>query len=235
MSKLAADTNAMRNFLFTSTLLIILVITNCCKPGSEKKPEFQFEKGFGRSTEHPVGVPFAWPAGLRVLDKPATEDDCFYDSVNKNRLFGHGAVLICLNLYNETPAAITVRLPPGFMLVSKSLQVQNMLLINTVTIVVPPREQYFATLIMICVNIDRESPYHDDYEDQPIVTDHPALRELAEAIRNKKCNFEDYGGKSQDPNAMRASELINSAVHDLIYGKPVKDGVMAELLALPDR
>lgn len=225
----------MKKSLLTLLLLAVLLISNGCKPGSKNEPEFQFEPGFGRSNDHPLGSRFTWPAGLRFVEKPTTDDDCFYDSVNKRRIFGHGSIQICLNLYNETQKPITLTLPPGFMFVSKSLEVQNMLLINTVTILIPPKEQFFSTLIMICVNTDRETPYHDEIEDQAIITDHPALRELVQRIKNKKCNYEDYGGASNDPNAFRVSELINSAVHDLIYGKAVKSDVMAALLALPER
>lgn len=218
ISKLVAkDLNAMKKSILTLFLLAVLLSSNRCRPDPEREPDFQFEKGFGRSQEHPLGKPFTWPAGVRFVEKPTTNDDCFYDSVNKRRIFGHGSIQIYLNLYNEIQAPITVTLPPGFMFVSKSLEVQNMLLINTVTILVPPQEYFFSTPTMICVNTDRETPCHDEIEDQAIITDHPALRELVQRIKNKKCNYEDCGGASTEPNAIRVSELINSAVHDLIY------------------
>lgn len=53
---------------------------NACKPGSDKEPIYQFEKGFGDSKERPVGIPYAWPKGIRLLDKPNSTQDCFYDS-----------------------------------------------------------------------------------------------------------------------------------------------------------
>jgi hypothetical protein len=183
---LLPKTKAVKKFLSTSILLAVLLLFNQCKPDSGKDPEFRFEKGFGRSKERPMGTPFAWPAGLRVLDKITTNDDCFYESVRKKRIFGHGDLQVCLNLYNETQAPITVRLPPGFMFISKSLEVQNMLLITTTTIVVPPGEQFFSTLTMMCVNTDRNTPYGDEYEEQPIITDHPALRDLTISLKDKK-------------------------------------------------
>ncbi|OJV15221.1 MAG: hypothetical protein BGO21_29900 [Dyadobacter sp. 50-39] len=207
-----------------------------CKPGAEKDPSYQFEKGFGDSKEHPVGVPFSWPAGIRLLDKPNSTEDCFEDSKKKNRFHGHGGnVQICLNLYNETDAPIKVQLPPGFMLVAKSLRVQNGFIVTWVTIEVPPREQYFATLYMICANTDRSSPYNDEIEEQAVITDHPALRELSKLLENKKCNFEDYGGKYLDPDAVAASDLPMLAAKNLIYGKPITEDVKARILALPER
>jgi hypothetical protein len=225
----------VKRFLIISVLLAVPLLKGC-KPGSEKGPSFQFEKGFGSSKEHPEGKPFAWPTGLRVVGPLITEDECFYEAKNKRRLFGHGAqVQICLNLYNETQAPIRLQLPPGLMFVSKSLDVQNGLLITGVTILVPPGEQFFANLYMICVNTDRKSPGHDEYEEQAIITDHPALRDLMKLLENKKCNFEDYGGIYLEPTASEITYKINAAVHPLIYGKPVKSEVMAELSAIPER
>lgn len=225
----------MKRFLTVSVLLAVLLL-NGCKPGSEKDPSFQFEKGFGRSKERPVGRPFAWPAGLHIVGPLITEDECFYDAKRKRRLFGHGAqVQICMNLYNETQAPIRLHLPPGLMFVSKSLEVQNGLLITGVTIEVPAQEQFFANLYMICVNTDRDSPSHDEYEEQALITDHPGLRDLTKLLENKKCNFEDYGGIYLEPTAMRVSDVINFAVHDVIYGKPARGEVLAELRAIAER
>lgn len=219
------------------TLLIFFcLLFSACKPGADKDPAYQFEKGFGDSKEHPVGVPFNWPAGIRLLDKPNSTEDCFKDSKKHNRFHGHGGnVQICLNLYNDTNAPIQVKLPPGLMFVAKSLKVQNGFIVTGVTIEVPPKEQYFATLYMICANTDRSSPDNDEIEEQAIVTDHPALRELAKLLENKKCNFEDYGGGYLDPDAVAASDLPMLAAKNLIYGKPIREEVMAGILALPER
>lgn len=219
-----------------SLLIFFCLLSGACKPGADKDPAYQFEKGFGDSKEHPVGVPFNWPAGIRLLDKPNSTEDCFYDSKKHNRFYGHGGNLqICLNLYNDTDAPIKVNLPPGLMFVAKSLKVQNGIIVTRVTIEVPPREQYFATLYMICANTDRSSPFNDEIEEQAIVTDHPALRELAKLLENKKCNYEDYGGGYLDPNAVAASDLPMLAAKNLIYGKPISEEVMAGILALPER
>jgi hypothetical protein len=220
-------------FLF---VILPALLVSACKPSADKEPIYQFEKGFGDSKEHPIGKPFTWPEGIRLLDKPNSTEDCFYDSKKKNRFHGHsGGVQICLNLYNETNAPIQVKLPPGLMFVAKSLKVQNGFIVTWVTIEVPPREQYFATLYMICANTDRSSPYNDEIEEQPIVTDHPALRELAKLLENKKCNFEDYGGKYLDPDAVATTDLITLAAKNLIYGKTIRQEVMEGILAMPER
>ena len=224
----------MRQLAFIITLATLLL--NACKPGADKEPIYQFEKGFGDSKEHPVGIPFAWPEGIRLLDKPNSTQDCFYDSKKKNRFHGHsGGVQICLNLYNETNKFIQVKLPPGLMFVAKSSKVQSGFIVTWVTLNVPPGEQYFATLYMVCANTDRSSPDNDEIEEQGIITDHPALRELTRLLENKKCNFEDYGGKYLDPDALAATDLITLAAKNLIYGKPIRPEVMDGILALPDR
>lgn len=76
--------------------------------------------------------------------------------------------------------------------------------------------------------------YNDEIEEQAIVTDHPALRELAKLLENKKCNFEDYGGKYLDPDALAATDLITLAAKNLIYGKPIRPEVMEGIRAMPE-
>lgn len=221
---------------FLTISLALMLFLGGCKHNTDNDPSFQFEKGFGRSKERPEGKPFAWPAGLHVQGPLTTEDECFYDAVEKKRLYGHGGqVQICLNLYNETAAPLRVNLPPGLLFISKSLEVQNGLLISGVTIEVPAKEQFFANLYLICVNEDRGSPGHDEYEEQAILTDHPALRDLVRLLDGKKCNFENYGGIYMEPTATEISDRINHAVHNLIYGKPVSSELMQQLAAIPKK
>lgn len=220
-------------FLFFSISLLCLA---CSKKVKDDDPSFQFVKGFGRSEERPDGVPFIWPKGLRLLDKPGTGDECF-DAVHKQkRLYGHsGNVALCLSFYNDTNKSITLRLPPGLMYISKSVEAQNGLLLTQVTIEIPPAERYFAQLNMMCVNPPRSSSPGYEYEEQPIVTDHPALRPLIKMLESKRCNYEDYGSDYNSRQALEVGATIAVAAQDLIYGKPIHKQEQQAIEAIPEK
>ncbi|MCF0068853.1 hypothetical protein LZD49_00130 [Dyadobacter sp. CY261] len=216
-------------------LMGLVIISACSKKGKDQDPGFQSVKGFGASTDRPEGVPFVWPKGIRLLEKPGEYEECF-DAIHKqNRNYGHGGeVQLCLNFYNETDESIKLTLPPGLMFISKSLEAQNGILVTAVTIEVPAG-QYVVNLMLSCVNGSRSSSTGYEYEEQPIVTDHPALRDLVKMLKNKKCNYEDYGGVALQPRAMEISAFIDVAIKDLIKGKPIHQQEMKGLLAIPDR
>ncbi|SEI50643.1 hypothetical protein SAMN05216327_10294 [Dyadobacter sp. SG02] len=208
----------------------------CSKSGKDDDPSFQFAKGFGRSEERPEGVPFVWPVGLRLVGEPGTGDECFDAIYKQKRLFGHGGgVAVCLNFYNETDKPITLKLPPGLMFVSKTVEAQNGLLLTVVTIEVPPKEQYLAQLNMMCVNPPRSSSSGYEYEAQPIVTDHPALRPLIDLLANKRCNYEYYGGDYDSQLALEIGATISVAAQDLIYGKPIHKQEQQAIAAIPEK
>ncbi len=217
---------------------LIIAVAACDKKEKSEESAFQPEKGFGASIEHPEGIPFVWPQGIRVSVK---SNDCDYcdecvDAIHKqNRNYGHGGqVQLCLDFYNETGGPIKLTLPPGLMFISKSTEAQNGLLVTSVTIEVPTG-QYVANLIMSCVNPGRSSSAGYQYEEQPIITDHPALRDLVKMLENKKCNYEDYGGIALQPRAMEISSFIDLAIKDLISGKPLHKQEIDGLAGIPDR
>lgn len=208
----------------------------CQKNGKDDDPSFQFAKGFGRSQERPEGVPFVWPKGLRLVDKPGTGYECF-DAIHKHkRLYGHsGNVALCLNFYNETNKPIMLTLPPGLMYISKTVEAQNGLLLTVVSILVPPGEQFPVQLNMMCVNPPRSSSPGYEYEEQPIVTDLPVLRPLIKMLQNKRCNYEDYGGDYDNQQALEVGATIAVAAQDLIYGKPIHKQEQQAIAAIPEK
>lgn len=215
--------------------MLLIIAAGCHRKEKREESSFQSEKGFGASTERPEGVPFAWPEGIKLLDKPGEYEECF-DAVHKlNRNYGHGGqVQLCLNFFNETDKPITLKLPPGLLFISKSIEAQNGILVSAVTIEVPSG-QYVVNLVMSCVNPGRSSSPGYAYEEQPIVTDNPALRELIKMLENKKCNYEDYGGIALQPRAMEISTFIDLAIKDLVSGKPIHEQEMKGLAGIPDR
>lgn len=221
--------------IVSATFALMLTVTGACtKKNKDEDPGFKFEKGFGRSEERPEGLAYRWPDGIRLLDKPGTEDECFEAMHKQKHLYGHGGdVALCLNFYNETDQPIRVNLPPGLMFVSKTIEAQNGMLLTGVTIEVPAKEQYFAELFMICVNPPRHTSTGYEYEEQPIITDHPALRELIASLRNKKCNYEDYGSVYPNQLALEIGATIATAASDLIYGKPIHQQEREAMAKIP--
>lgn len=145
--------------------------------------------GIGHSKAAPEGPVFALPEGI-TLESPVRS---FYtadprDCDDKGARDGHGTggdVTVCLIFQNHTNAPITVTLPPGLLLVSSSTDIQNGLLVQTVSIEVPASERYFAPLLLHCVNQDREtSGVGDEYALGPVV-DLPDFKELYALIEGK--------------------------------------------------
>ncbi|CAM4519384.1 hypothetical protein HRD49_24180 [Corallococcus exiguus] len=153
--------------------------------------------GLGRSKDDPTGQAFALPAGLTlenpivayVPENPEDCDDKYSDEAN-----GTGEeVRVCLIFNNTTSTPITVTLPPGLILKSTSDDVQNGIIVQTVSIVVPPGERYFAPLFAYCVNQDRSTTGLDDrYELGPAVT-HKDFQEVFTLLAGKKLTREAAG------------------------------------------
>lgn len=224
-----------RNYL---AFLLLLFITVSCKntKDDDREPALTFESGFGDSEERPVGTPFVWPEGLKLLGEPGTDDECDDAVYRQHRVFGHsGSVALCLNFYNNTNHPIRLTLPPGLMFISKRTIAQNGLLLTAVTIEVPAKQQYFAQLLMMCVNPPRSTSSGYEYEAEPIVTDHPALRKLVKMLEGKKCNYEYYGGDIGNNVAMKIGAVLSVAGQDLIYGRPIHEQELIEISRIPNK
>lgn len=153
--------------------------------------------GIGRSTEPPVGAPFALPAGL-TLESPiygyAPEDPEKCDDKYDDEAYGHGALVrVCLIFNNTTGAPINVTLPPGLIVVSRSSRVQNGMLTQSVTFEVPAGQRFFAPVIMYCVNGPRSPSATVHQFDLGPVTRYPDFQELFDILEGKDISREDAG------------------------------------------
>ncbi|MBN9688105.1 MULTISPECIES: hypothetical protein [unclassified Corallococcus] len=150
--------------------------------------------GLGFSKEAPTGQAFTLPAGLTlenpiVAYSPENPVDC--DDKFKEEAYGSGEeVRVCLIFNNTTNAPITVTLPPGFILVSTNDDVQNGIIVQTVSIVVPPGERYFAPMFAYCANQDRSTTGLDDRYELGPVAQHKDLQEVFSLLAGKQLTRE---------------------------------------------
>ncbi|NPC74894.1 MULTISPECIES: hypothetical protein [Corallococcus] len=151
--------------------------------------------GLGFSREAPLGQAFTLPAGLTlenpiVAYSPENPVDC--DDKYSDEAKGTGEeVRVCLIFNNTTNAPITVTLPPGLILVSTNDDVQNGIIVQTVSIVVPPGERYFAPMFAYCVNENRSTTGNDDrYELGPTVQ-HKDFQDMFSLLAGKDISKEE--------------------------------------------
>jgi len=124
--------------------------------------------GFGDSLETPDGEPFRLPEGLELTiisynhfdtessckrpDAPAEEPPL------EDMGLGLGEVPLCFQFRNATDQNISVRLPPGLILVSENRKFQNGLLVQSVELEVPSNQYLFAPIKTDCMNSSRNMP-----------------------------------------------------------------------------
>lgn len=179
--------------------------------------------GLGYSKAIPTEPSFALPPGV-TLETPimawAPQDPVDCDEKYAEDGQGSGdAVALCLIFRNTTDAPITVTLPPGLLFVSNSDDVQNGVIVERITVVVPVGERYFAPVFAHCVNIDRSTTGRgDQYQLGPVVT-HNDFQELFALLDGKSLSKED-------------GSAISSVVHEVAQGKGLSPANRAILAGL---
>lgn len=106
-------------------------------------------------------------------------------------------------------------------------------MIKKVTIEVPANQRYFALLHAYCVNTNRDPSAGYEYEEQPIVTNHPGMPELYQLVANKKVSLEEYG-RVRDSSGVWAGAFLAVAVKEISYGEPISDLARSWIKSIPD-
>ncbi|CCG98165.1 putative lipoprotein [Fibrella aestuarina BUZ 2] len=238
----------MRSSLYCLLLTGLMACTtsapNAITPGSgvdvDPLPPASSAPGFGNSKARPLGTPFAFPAGITLVQKPRNDSDCWYEARQAKRIKGAGnAVAFCVSFSNSTNAPIRVELPPGLIWVAETSALfqdisQNGILVKTVTILVPAHAVETAWLVAYCINYDRDGTRPGDtFEAQPILSNHPGISALAKQLATKKINEEEY---ASEPTAAERQQLafIGVAVVDVQTYGTVQPSTQAYLNQLPN-
>lgn len=227
---------SLRLFCF----FIVFIFAACNKKEKEDDPgngsgNSETKKGFHTSTERPVGNPFVLPAGVSVADKIkgysefATE---YCDNKTENDAGGVGALVkVCLPFYNNNNSPVSLVLPPGLIFIARqvkgekdSTRIQNGILVQQVTIIIPAKTLYFQPVYLCCLNDDRSgsAPAYE-YEMGPVTIDKD-MNDLFAILNKKKL--------SKDPVLTAA---VQGAVWDVTAGKPIGKGNLDIINAQPDR
>lgn len=179
--------------------------------------------GLGLSKEDPTGRAFVLPEGVTLEtpiiawspENPVDCDEKYSDEGN-----GTGEeVRMCLVFRNTTSHPITVTLPPGMIFVATNDDVQNGIIVQRISIVVPAGERYFAPLFAYCVNEDRSTTGAEDrYEMGPVIENRD-FQELFALLEGKSLSRE-------------AAAHVQSAVDDVSQGKGLSAARRATLQGL---
>ncbi|MHA7628231.1 hypothetical protein [Corallococcus sp. M7] len=178
--------------------------------------------GLGFSKAAPAGQPFTLPPGLTLEnpiiayspENPVDCDDKFADEAN-----GTGEeVTVCLIFNNTTNAPITVTLPPGLIFVATSDDVQNGIIVQTISIVVPPGERYFAPMFAYCANQNRSTTGSDDRYELGPVADHKDFQEVFSLLAGKQLSKEDAARVQSVVHRVSQGEGLSSADRATLQG-----------------
>ncbi|MPR36849.1 hypothetical protein [Salmonirosea aquatica] len=209
-------------------------------PDTEGTPPESSAPGFGTSKSRPEGTSFAFPTGIILVQKPRTDDECWSEAKEHKKMKGAGdGVGFCLAFSNSNAYSVRIELPPGLIWVAERNEVyqdipQNGIIIKMVTVLVPARSVETIWLHAYCINVDRSSSRSGDtYEHQPIVSNHPGIKALAQFLATKKINEEDFSTEPTDAERQQLA-FVSVAVNDVEkYGK-VQPSTQVYLDQLPN-
>lgn len=190
--------------------------------------------GFGSSRQRPTGRLLVFPEGIEVVGKPRWDTECMNEALQEKRIYGNGgAVRFCIRFSNSRPQPITVTIPAGTVFISVDDESQNGLVVQTIRVTVPPLSAPSFYFLNNCINEDRDiTGYSDEFEPQPIVTDHTPILELTDLLRSKRINSEDYHS-SFPPSQISAP--VQTAVHEIAHTGRMSATTRAKLDQLPAR
>lgn len=165
--------------------------------GGDNNPSGDARPGMGESLVEPTGNTFTLPKGLEWVTPVKGYSIFEYEKCNDQdytKARGSGdLVRLCLGLSNTTGQPISVVLPVGLIFISSSLKTQNGMLVQSVTIEVPPAQTFFTPLFMYCINDGRDpSTPEDEFKPGPITT-YSDFLQFFDLIKNKTIDEDETG------------------------------------------
>ncbi|NMO21755.1 hypothetical protein HPC49_38405 [Pyxidicoccus fallax] len=165
-------------------------------------PSAGAEPGFGKDRRQPKGTPLTLPAGVQIVSGPISgADDDGNCGEGQLEPVGSGfMVRACLEVTNTTGGPVTVKFPPGLVIVSQGEGHQNGILVEETSVPVPPTPPgpggnvdggspgpvpVKIPLHLYCINMDLSPSDPDARYTLGPVTDHPGMREVYTLMRNK--------------------------------------------------
>lgn len=216
----------MRRLLSRSALtaLAAAIALTSAAPAMAVAQDITYAPGMGTNEAEPEGTPFTLPDGLTV-EAPirgyntADPEDCDYKY--QDQAVGKGEqVRLCMVFNNNTNLPVPLELPPGLIFVSRSRKVQNGIIAQRISIMVPPQERYFQPIFTYCTNSGRDSAALASEFDIGNVTDIPAFHALFKMLEGKVIDDSNF-------------VVVNQAVKAISNGEELDADLLAEIEALP--
>ncbi|MEC3879935.1 hypothetical protein [Parapedobacter sp. 10938] len=166
--------------------------------------------GFGAVSGTPQGTPFRLPDGV-VVDGTITGDDCA-DAVKH---IGSGYyVTLCVALRNDKDQAITITLPGGLIIVSETTEYQHGVVLETTTIVLPPKTTTRFALHTYCGNANRDAADSEAVYTFGPLTNSKLLERLVNDLSRKKIEISDYW---VDGTTTQAYDELEDTIQTLLW------------------
>lgn len=206
------------------TALAAVIALTSAAPSMAAAQDIAYAPGMGTSEAAPEGTPFVLPEGLTV-EAPIrgynTADPEACDYKYQDQAVGKGEqVRLCVVFRNDTNLPIPLELPPGLIFVSRSREVQNGIIAQRISIMVPPQERYFQPVFTYCTNSGRDSASLGSEFDIGNVTDIPAFQALFRMLEGKVINDSNF-------------VVVDRAVKAISNGEALDPDLLAEIEALP--
>ncbi|MGX5857921.1 hypothetical protein ACWKW6_29960 [Dyadobacter jiangsuensis] len=214
-------------FLVCFVTIVLVLSENACQKQAGDGPDVSRRyKGMGNSTEMPEGTPLKMPDGIVVGEAlPFVEADTFRcANLYQEDILGlaEGRVDLCIEFENKEAFPINVTLPPGLIVVSKNIKVQNGMLLEKVTFEVPAQTRLFKPIGFTCMNANRDSaPYGDGFTIGPVTNVQPVL-ELLSFIADKNLHADTY-----------LSGSVGGAIRNLGHTGKISEFNWSQLKKLP--
>ncbi|WAC14559.1 hypothetical protein [Dyadobacter pollutisoli] len=182
----------MKSYIYL--ILVVAALLGCIHSAPIPDELKASAPDFGTSKMRPYGETFTYPAGIKVIGKPHWDLECIDEARKQKRVFGSGsAVHFCIQLANTTGSPIVVVFPPGTVFISESIESQNGILVQGISMEVPPQSAPVFHIFNNCINADRDiTDYNVTFEPVPIISDLEGIAELTMLLADKRINSEDY-------------------------------------------
>ncbi len=215
---------------------LLLVALAGCLSSDPDGHAVRGKPGLGPSTEPPTGTPFDLPEGLELaatLHGFGHEDEEVCPQYDEDLDF-HGAggtVTVCLALRNTTGAPVPLELPPGLIFESRDVTDQNGMILQRVSIVVPPVDRALYAVAAFCANESRHVPGGDSLFDLGPVTNDDDVHELIELVEGADLVPVWEANETQQ----RDLAVVGLALWDVTNGEGLDDERRISLASLLQR
>lgn len=210
----------IRRYGFMSVLAMLVIgfaAVSCSKdndPSPEDEEALKVEignvVGFGEVSGTPQGTPFQLPDGV-VVDGTITGDECDEEVEH----IGSGYyVTVCVALRNDKDQPITIKLPGGLILVSETTEYQHGVVLETTTIVLPPKTTTRFALHTYCGNASRRAANSGAVYTFGPTTNSKLLERLVNDLSRKKIEIADYW---VDGTTTRAYDDLEDTIQTLLW------------------